>query len=82
MYKRKTPGILYIKTPTGRGHPIIFSKEFFPELMTLNGDTVGEELIAEYKENVIELEDDEIQVDIDTQDDYKSILKRVDKRKS
>ncbi len=82
MYKQKSPGILYIKTPTGRGHPIIFSKEFFPELMVLNGDTVGEELIAGYKEKVIELEDDEIQVDIDTQDDYKSILKRVDKRKS
>jgi len=65
-----------------RDSPIIFSKEFFPELMVLNGDTVGEELIAGYKEKVIELEDDEIQVDIDTQDDYKSILKRVDKRKS
>ncbi|MEE9554245.1 MAG: nucleotidyltransferase family protein [candidate division Zixibacteria bacterium] len=72
-FKRKSQSILYVMTPEGRGHPIIFSKKFFGKLLGLSGDLVGNELIEKYKNDVIELADDHIQVDIDTPDDYEGL---------
>ena len=74
-FKRKKPSILYIMTPEGRGHPIIFSKKLFGEFRGLTGDTAGNELIEKYKNDTIELADDDIQVDIDTMDDYKGLTR-------
>lgn len=74
-FKRKSPSILYVMTPEGRGHPIIFSKKLFGELMDLSGDMVGSELIEKYKNDTIELADGKIQVDIDTLDDYEGLTK-------
>ena len=73
-FKRKSPSILYVMTPEGRGHPIIFSKKLFGELLELTGDTVGNELIEKYKNDTIELADGKIQVDIDTMDDYEGLM--------
>lgn len=70
-YKKKSPEILYVKTSAGRGHPIIFSKRLFEELLKLNGDMVGDEMIANYKNDVVELEDSDVQADIDTIEDYR-----------
>ncbi len=70
-FKKKLPEILYVKTPAGRGHPIIFSKILFDELLKLNGDMVGDEIIAGYKNGVAELADGEVQADIDTIEDYR-----------
>lgn len=73
-FKQHKPAILYVKTPSGRGHPIIFSKKLFPELLALEGDTVGEELIARNKTDVVELEDEQVQVDINTKEGYKILI--------
>jgi molybdenum cofactor cytidylyltransferase len=72
-FKKKSPEILYVKTPAGRGHPIIFSKELFDELMFLEGDQVGEGLIARHKDDVVELTSGESQIDIDTIEDYRML---------
>jgi len=73
-FAKDKPAILYVKTPAGRGHPIIFVRKLFDELMVLNGDVVGDELITKHKENVVELEDGMVQVDIDTEEDYRLLI--------
>ncbi len=70
-FKGKSPDILYVKTPAGRGHPIIFSRRLFEELLKLDGDMIAEEMIAKYKSGVVELPDGAVQADIDTIDDYR-----------
>lgn len=70
-FKGKSPEILYVKTPAGRGHPIIFSRRLFDELLKLNGDMVGDEIIGRYKDGVVELPDGAVQADIDTIEDYR-----------
>lgn len=74
-YRRDRPAILYVQTPTGRGHPIIFSKELFDDLLSLSGDQIGDELVARCKDDVIELNDSQVQVDIDTRQDYGLLIK-------
>ena len=75
-FKKTKPNILYTQSPSGRGHPIIFSKVIFPELLLLAGDEVGNGLIAKYKDETVILEDSEIQVDIDTLNDYNLLIKK------
>lgn len=70
-FKGKSPEILFVKTPAGRGHPIIFSRRLFGKLLKLNGDTVGDEMIAKCKSDVVELSDGAAQADIDTIEDYR-----------
>jgi molybdenum cofactor cytidylyltransferase len=74
-YSKDQPLVLYVETPAGRGHPIIFSRKLFGELLQLKGDCIGNELIAGYKENTVKLIDDEQQIDIDTETDYRKLLK-------
>jgi molybdenum cofactor cytidylyltransferase len=76
-FKRKLPDILYVKTPAGRGHPIIFSRRLFAALLKLEGDTVGDEIITEYTDGVVELSDTETQADVDTIDDYRMLIDRM-----
>ncbi len=73
-YRKRSPLILYVRTPSGRGHPIIFSKRLAVELMSLRGDTVGDDLLARYGWNTVEIEDEEEQIDIDTMEDYRRIV--------
>jgi molybdenum cofactor cytidylyltransferase len=74
-FKKKSPEILYVKTPEGRGHPIIFSKKLFEELLKLSGDMVGEEIIGRHMDDVLELPDSAVQVDVDTIEDYNILTK-------
>lgn len=74
-FKKKSPEILYAKTPTGRGHPIIFSKKLFEELLKLSGDMVGDEIIGRHMDDVVELPDSAVQVDVDTIEDYNILMK-------
>lgn len=78
-FKRERPEICYVKTPTGRGHPIIFSSNLFPELMALEGDFVGDDLIARHADAILEITDEEIQWDINTSDDYRRLLASIPK---
>jgi molybdenum cofactor cytidylyltransferase len=79
-FEKEAPDILYVRTPAGRGHPIVFSKKLFNELLSLNGDFVGDDLIARHGDNVVALDDETVQVDIDTEEDYRAAIESVDTR--
>jgi molybdenum cofactor cytidylyltransferase len=74
-FRKKTPLILYIQTPTGRGHPVIFSRAVFGDFMELGGEPAGNDIIEKYKDSSVIIEDRNPQIDIDTVDDYRRILK-------
>ena len=74
MFINQQPYILYVNTPTGRGHPIIFSQRLFSQLLELEGDTIGDNLIEKHSDNTIILENNTIQQDIDTIEDYLSMI--------
>ena len=73
-FRREHPSILYVGTPSGRGHPIIFDRSLFGELLTLEGDLVGDELVARHRDRVCELEDNADQIDINTENDYRIVI--------
>jgi molybdenum cofactor cytidylyltransferase len=76
-YVEINSSILYVKTPSGRGHPIIFSKRIFGELLTLEGDIIGDQLIERNKNDLVELYDDKTQIDIDTEQDYRILTDNI-----
>lgn len=80
-YRQERPAILYVETPSGRGHPIIFSKALFNDLLLLEGDCVGDDLIAKYKNDLIKLKDERPQIDIDNEADYRMLLKTTGGKK-
>jgi molybdenum cofactor cytidylyltransferase len=53
-----------------RGNPVLWSKQFFPEMTGLAGDVGAKHLIGEHAELVaeVEMDDDAVLVDIDTPD--------------
>ncbi len=55
-----------------RGNPVLFSRSLFPELMSLQGDKGGREVVLRHQEDVetVEVEEDDIFLDIDTEADY------------
>lgn len=73
-YVADRPAVLYVETPNGRGHPIIFSKSLFDNLLTLEGDLVGNELVSKYADNLVKLNDATPQIDIDNEQDYRILL--------
>ncbi len=75
QFERTRPPVLYVRSLLGRGHPIIFDRSLFGELTNLEGDIVGEALVKKYKERTVELFDDRIQPDLDTDEDYEKLLK-------
>jgi molybdenum cofactor cytidylyltransferase len=77
MFKEKQPAVLFVETPEGRGHPIIFAKRLYPDLMALEGDLVGNELISRYADDTIRLRDSASQIDIDNESDYHAVLNKV-----
>ncbi len=73
-YRAERPAILYVETPSGRGHPIIFSKLLFNDLLTLEGDLVGNELVSRYTRDLVIFRDNTPQIDIDNEQDYRILL--------
>jgi molybdenum cofactor cytidylyltransferase len=74
-FREDKPSLLYVATPTGRGHPIMFSRAIFGELLSLQGDRVGNELIEKYKHDLVALDDTRVQMNINTDDDYRALVK-------
>ncbi len=75
-FRRDRPAILYVETPAGRGHPIVFSKEVFGDLLHLQGDHAGDRLLVKYRDDTVKLEDDAEQIDVDSEADYQRLLKQ------
>jgi len=57
-----------------RGHPVLWSRRFFPELMTLTGDQGGKPVMASHRDVLYELEisGDAAFRDFDTDQDFAS----------
>ena len=65
---------LYRGTP---GHPVLFSRALFSELLQVTGDQGGRELIARHEADVATVELNlEPSVDIDTRDDYSQLERK------
>ena len=62
-----------------RGNPILWSRQFFPEMMALSGDSGARKLIEEHADLVaeIEMDTDGIFIDIDTPQALAELRERV-----
>ena len=59
----------------GRGHPLAFGRELFPELGDLHGDKAVWKLMDRYEDEVVEVPvEGPIPPDIDTREDYEAVL--------
>jgi molybdenum cofactor cytidylyltransferase len=59
------------------GHPVLFARALFPELLQITGDQGGRELIARHQSDVATVELNlEPPVDIDTRDDYFQLVRK------
>ena len=59
-----------------RGNPVLFSRETFPRIHTLNGDCGARPLFNEYAGRILRVPvaDPAIQLDIDSEEDYRRLL--------
>jgi len=58
----------------GRGHPLAFSRDLFPELQTLHGDKAVWKLLDRYEDDAVDVAmDGPIPRDVDTWDDYRAL---------
>lgn len=67
---RENTGSIVVACSHGkRGNPVLWPKQFFPELTTISGDTGARHIIGQYEESVVEVETgDAAAVDLDTPD--------------
>ena len=58
-----------------RGHPIIFAIKYKPELLKLEGDIGGREIIKHHPDDILEVavDSESVITDIDTRADYRSL---------
>ena len=56
-----------------RGHPVGFAAELYSELVTLNGDEGARRLIARYPALGVEVDDDGVLIDVDTEEDLRRV---------
>ncbi|UCC43579.1 MAG: nucleotidyltransferase family protein [Candidatus Zixiibacteriota bacterium] len=75
-FRRDRPDMMYVETPAGRGHPVVFSRRLFPDLLRLQGDRVGDDLIAGFRGSKVVLKDERPQIDVDDEADYHTLLSR------
>lgn len=76
QFTKVHPPLLGVRTPQGRGHPIIFGRELFDELSELEGDHVGQQLIAKYQDEMLWLDDDQEQINVNTKNDCDRLIKQ------
>ncbi len=62
-----------------RGNPVLFASAVFPELLATSGDQGARELLQRRKADVrlVEFDDDQPLIDIDTPDDYSHAQQRM-----
>jgi molybdenum cofactor cytidylyltransferase len=68
LYAKNNPIIIATKYRNTKGVPAIFNKDYFLDLINLNGDTGAKALLK--SENVIAIDPKEKVVDIDTWEEY------------
>ncbi|MCM3760066.1 nucleotidyltransferase family protein [Alkalihalobacillus oceani] len=77
LYEKRRYPIIQTVYQTARSHPVLFSKELFPELLSVTGDQGARQLIREYQELVHSLHvTARLPEDIDTVEDYQAYLRK------
>jgi molybdenum cofactor cytidylyltransferase len=56
------------------GVPVLFSRSFFPELLTLTGDEGAKKLLRKHPQDVVTVSFEQGRIDIDTAGDYERLL--------
>jgi molybdenum cofactor cytidylyltransferase len=76
VYMSNKEKIIVPISDKGRGNPVIFPKKFFNELLQIDGDTGGREIIRNHECDIIEVkvEKSQIHFDIDTQEAYRKAM--------
>ncbi|MEX2525192.1 MAG: NTP transferase domain-containing protein [Gammaproteobacteria bacterium] len=75
-WERNPESIVAAEYADTRGVPAIIPRRFFDELRSLHGDTGAKSVIRNHDADVIPIPLEEASVDIDTQTDYESLLRR------
>lgn len=58
-----------------KGHPVLFDREMFPEILTISGDEGARTILKKYQNQVVNAEiDKELLKDIDTIEDYEGLI--------
>ena len=82
-YKRSKSPIVVASYQGRAGHPILFDRSLFNELMEINEETMGLKAVINRHKDVVKKVDvgsDEVLIDIDTEEDFKKyILTRLSK---
>lgn len=75
FYESKKP-IVLPRYRGKRGHPVIFSKDLFAELLSTPLEEGAKVVVHAHRADVLEVETDEagVTVDIDTQDEYRKLI--------
>ena len=78
-FQEQQPGILVPIYHGERGNPVFFHQKFFPELLAVEGDRGGREIIRQYPEEVQKLEvlDPGVIIDMDYREDYLRLSKQM-----
>jgi molybdenum cofactor cytidylyltransferase len=75
----RSRSLIVVASYQGRpGHPILFDRALFDEIMKINEETMGlKAVVNKYKDLVkkVEVKSDEVLIDIDSEEDLKRILK-------
>lgn len=61
-----------------RGNPVLVARSLFPRLLSLSSDTGARVVFDEYKDSIlrVDVETDAVLVDVDTVQDYETLLSR------
>jgi molybdenum cofactor cytidylyltransferase len=57
-----------------RGNPVLFDRDTIDVLNTLEGDSGGRQILGKYEVEEIQWDDPKILIDIDTPEDYQTLL--------
>ncbi|MEA3462805.1 MAG: XdhC family protein [Bacteroidota bacterium] len=81
-FRRSTRGIFIATYQGKRGHPVLISRKFFNEILNMSDQRNLRDFIAQYPEEIEEVESDQPGVlkDIDTEQEYQEELNNLTKR--
>jgi molybdenum cofactor cytidylyltransferase len=73
-HQRSLASIVAPQVKGQRANPVLFDRVTFPDLLQLEGDTGGRSLFSRYPVKLLDWADERLTMDVDTMDDYQSLL--------
>ncbi len=75
-FEKHRPLLLCVRTRWGRGHPIVFARKLFDDLLNMEGDQYGQKVTEKYQNKVHWLDDDLLQINVNTREDYERLIEQ------